>query len=426
MMSDQSARHDLRDTSGPGRWFTPRHIAILVTTVVVALIAAGVLWWVFTSISKTHITAYFKSSVGIYEGTDVRIMGVKVGSVDKVEPQGEQVKVELSVDGGQPLPADVRAVQITPSVVADRYIQLTPTYHDGDRKAGKDITLSLNQTMVPVEVDQLYSSVEKLSKSLGPQGANRQGALSDLITTGAKNLSGNGDKLGQTIEKLSAATQTLSDSRGNLVDTIKNLDVFVGALADNDAQVRQFNTQLSSFSEFLAGERQQLGQALNKLSIALGDVATFVQDNRIALGDRVRELLPTTKTLADTTNFQKEILTVLPVTLSNLANAYNAESGTLDLRVVLPELQSLAGTSCKLLDLGQLKPGDPAFVQFSNTLRPILNQCANITSQIDQGIKTPTLNLPFGILSTDNQQRRGAVPGTVPGTPAPGLSGGPR
>ena len=95
-------------------------------------------------------------------------------------------------------------------------------------------------------------------------------------------------------------------------------------------------------------------------------------------------------------------------------------------RVVLPELQSLAGTSCKLLDLGQLKPGDPAFVQFSNTLRPILNQCANITSQIDQGIKTPTLNLPFGILSTDNQQRRGAVPGTVPGTPSPGLSGGPR
>lgn len=424
MMSDQSA-NDLRDTSGPGRWFTPRHIAVLVVTVIAALIVAGVLWWVFTSISKTHVTAYFKSSVGIYEGTDVRIMGVKAGSVDSVEPQGDQVKIKFSVDSGYPLPADVRAVQITPSVVADRYIQLTPVYHQGDRKAGKDITLSLNQTMVPVEVDQLYSSVEKLSKSLGPEGANRQGALSDLITTGAKNLSGNGDKLGQTIEKLSAATQTLSDSRGNLVDTVKNLDVFVGALADNDAQVRQFNTQLSSFSQFLAGERQQLGEALNKLSIALGDVATFVQDNRIALGDRIRELLPTTQTLADTTNFQKEILTVLPVTLSNLVNAYNAESGTLDLRVVLPELQSLAGTSCKLLDLGQLKPGDPAFRQFSNTLRPILNQCANITSQIDEGIKTPTLNLPFGILSTDNQQRRGAVPGTVPGTPAPGLSNGP-
>lgn len=279
--------------------------------------------------------------------------------------------------------------------------------------------------MVPVEVDQLYASVKKLSTSLGPQGANRDGALSQLITTGAANLRGNGDRLGRTIEQLSKASQTLSDSRGNLVDTVKNLDVFVGALAENDTQVRQFNTQLSAFSGYLAGERRQLGEALNKLSVALGDVATFVQDNREALGDRVRELLPTTQTLADTTNFQKEILTVLPVTLSNLANAYNAESGTLDLRLVLPELQDLAGAGCRLLDLGKLKPGDPAFTRFSSTLRPILDQCGTIANQIQSGVKTPTLNLPFGILSGENQQRRGPVPGTVPGTPSPKLFGGP-
>ena len=318
----------------------------------------------------------------------------------------------------------MRAVQITPSVVADRYIQLTPTYQKGMAKAGDDITLSLNETMVPVEIDQLYSSVQKLSNSLGPQGANKTGALSQVITTGAKNLKGNGEKLGATIDQLSKAALTLSDSRGSLVDTVKNLDVFVGALAENDAQVRQFNTQLDSFSSFLAGERSQLGEALNKLSVALGDVAGFVQDNRIALGDRVKELIPTAQTLADTTDQQKELLTVLPVTINNLINAYNAESGTLDLRVVLPELQNLAGAGCKLLDLGKLKPGDPAFTQFSNTLRPLLDQCGNITDQINKGITTPTLNRPFGIMSGENQQRRGPVPGTRPGTPSPGLTGG--
>ncbi|WP_408068766.1 MCE family protein [Williamsia herbipolensis] len=424
MMTTNAPRHDLRDSSGPGRWFTPRHIAFLVVGVVVALIIAGSLWWLFTSLNQTKVTAYFKSSVGIYSGTDVRIMGVKVGSVDNVEPQGDKVKITFTVDGGHDLPKDVRAVQITPSVVADRYIQLTPTYQKGMAKAGDDITLSLNQTMVPVEIDQLYSSVQKLSNSLGPQGANKTGALSQVITTGAKNLKGNGEKLGATIDQLSKAALTLSDSRGSLVDTVKNLDVFVGALAENDAQVRQFNTQLDSFSSFLAGERSQLGEALNKLSVALGDVAGFVQDNRIALGDRVKELIPTAQTLADTTDQQKELLTVLPVTINNLINAYNAESGTLDLRVVLPELQNLAGAGCKLLDLGKLKPGDPAFTQFSNTLRPLLDQCGNITDQINKGITTPTLNLPFGIMSGENQQRRGPVPGTRPGTPSPGLTGG--
>ncbi|GGF23333.1 ABC transporter substrate-binding protein [Williamsia phyllosphaerae] len=424
MTTTDGPRHDLRDSRGPGSWFTPRHIVFLVVGLVVALVIAGSLWWLFTSLNQTKVTAYFKSSVGIYKGTDIRIMGVEVGKVDEVTPQGDKVRVKFTVKGGHDLPKDVRAVQITPSVVADRYIQLTPTYQEGQPKAGDDITLSLNQTMVPVEIDALYSGVEKLSKSLGPDGANKDGALSQVITTGAANLKGNGEKLGQTIEQLSKASQTLSDSSGNLVDTVKNLDVFVGALAENDTQVRQFNSQLDSFTSFLAGERTQLGAALNKLSIALGDVAGFVQDNRIALGDRVQELIPTSKTLADTTDQQKELLTVLPVTINNLINAYNAESGTLDLRVVLPELQNLAGAGCKLLDLGKLKPGDPAFVQFSKTLRPLLDQCGNITDQINKGLTTPTLNLPFGIMSGTNQQKRGPVPGTRPGTPSPGLTSG--
>ncbi len=422
--STSAARHDLRDSRGPGRWFTPRHIIFIVVGLVIALVIAGSLWWLFSSLNQTKVTAYFKSSVGVYQGTDVRIMGVKVGSVDEVTPQGDKVRVKFSVDSGHDLPADVRAVQITPSVVADRYIQLTPTYQKGQPKAGDDITLSLNQTMVPVEIDELYSSVQKLSTSLGPDGANRDGALSQVITTGADNLRGNGARLGQTIEQLSKASQTLSDSSGNIVDTVKNLDVFVGALAENDAQVRQFNTQLDSFSTFLAGERTQLGTALNKLSVTLGDVAGFVQDNRIALGDRVQELIPTAKTLADTTASQKELLTVLPVTIGNLINAYDADAGAIDLRLDLPELQNLLGSGCRLLDLGKLQPGNPQFDQFSKTLRPLLDQCGNVTDQINKGILTPTLNLPFGIMSGTNQQKSGPVPGTVPGNPTPGLAGG--
>jgi hypothetical protein len=113
----------------------------------------------------------------------------------------------------------------------------------------------------------------------------------------------------------------------------------------------------------------------------------------------------------------------LPIALSNLVNAYNAESGTLDLHLTIPELQDLLGAQCGLLDLGRLKPGDPAFEQFSRTLRPLIDQCTNVADQITAGIKTPTLNLPFGILSNDNLQNRGAVPGTVPGVPDPGLEG---
>lgn len=417
---------DLTQTSGPGRWFTPRHIVALVIGLILALVVAGALWWVYSATGTTKITATFKRSVGIYEGSDVRILGVAVGKVDSVTPQGDTVKVTMTVDRGITLPEDVRAVQVIPSVVADRYVQLTPPYSGGP-KASRDITLGVDQTMVPVEVDELYRSVKELSDALGPDGANktdgtgRQGAVSELVATGAANLDGNGEKLGAAIENLSKATTTLSDSRGNLFDTVKNLNTFVGALRENDAQVRQFNTQMASFNKFLAGEREQLAASLNKLSIALGDVARFLDDNREQIGETVKDLQPTTQALLDQKTNLKEVLTVLPITVNNLINAYDAESGTLSMRLTIPDLQDLIGAQCRLLDLGQLLPGNPQATQFSNTLRPLINQCEAVGKQITDGVLEPLLPvLPFGIMS-NNKLQRAPVPGTVPGNPDPAL-----
>ncbi|GAA1479731.1 MCE family protein [Gordonia sinesedis] len=404
---------DLTRTSGPGRWFTPRHIVMLAIGLILALIVAGALWWVFNSMGRTKITAMFERSVGIYSGSDVRLLGVGVGKVDSVEPAGKAVKITMTVDRGIDLPADVRAVQITPSVVADRYVQLTPAYSGGP-KAPKNINLSLDQTMEPVEVDQLYRSLQKLSTALGPTGANKDGAVSELISVSADNLDGNGEKLGQAFEQLSKASTTLSDSRGNLVDTIKNLDVFVGALEENDAQVRKFNAQMASFTTFLADEREQLGQALNKLSIALGDVATFIADNRENIGQTLKDLQPTTQALVDTRASLKEVLMVLPLTINNLINSYDAESGTIGMHLTLPDLQDPLGAGCRFLDLGKLLPGNPAFDQFSDRLKPLINQCEGVAKQIERGVLEPLLPvLPFGIMSGNKLQQL-PVPGTVP------------
>src|SRR5699024_147789 len=100
----------------------PQRMIALVAVAVVLIVVAGVaLWAVFGRTGPTKITTYFDKSVGIYEGSEVRVLGVKVGNVDSVTPRGEDVEVRLSVDGNVDLPADVEAFQITPSVVPDRY-----------------------------------------------------------------------------------------------------------------------------------------------------------------------------------------------------------------------------------------------------------------------------------------------------------------
>lgn len=388
--------------------------------VVVAVLAAAVGgWWLYTRAGTTAITAYFDKSVGIYAGSDVRVLGVKVGQVEEVTPLGDQVRVEMRVDRGVDVPADAKAAQVTPSVVSDRYIQLAPAYSGGPvMESGA--TIPRDRTATPVEVDQLYSSIEELSEALGPNGANKDGALSNLVDTAAENLDGNGEALGDTISELSKAAAALDRSRGDIFDTVKNLQTFVSALAANDEQVRQFNTQLADLSGFLDGERQNLGAALNQLSVTLGDVAVFIRDNRDAVADNADALVQVTQTLADNRQDLVDALTVLPLAISNVVNSYDAESGTLASRVNLPETQDPLGTLCRFMDLSKLMPGDPEFEALSRQMRPVIDNCNVMMDQITAGVKTPTLNLPFGILSGDNLQRP-SQPGTVPGTVSPRL-----
>lgn len=391
----------------------------IAAVLVAAVLLAGVAWWGLGKLNTTKITAYFDRSVGIYVGSDVRILGVPVGKVDEVTPEGEVVKVVMSVDRKYDVPADAKAAQITPSVVSDRYIQLAPAYKSGP-KMGRDATIPKDRTATPVEVDRLYKSITELSDALGPNGANKDGAVNELARTAAQNLSGNGEALANSFTQLSKAARTLSDSRTDIFDTVKNLQEFVRMLTENDAQVRTFNTQLGSLAGFLADERRDLGDALSLLSVALGDVARFIDDNRELVQSNAEALTKLTQTLADQREDLAKALPMIPTALSNLINVHNGETGTLDMRPNFDDLQNPFGVICKMLDLGKLRPGDPKFDAISRQLKPILDNCGILTDQLTAGVKTPSLILPFGILSGDNQQRN-VAPGTVPGVPSDGL-----
>ncbi|MCP9953733.1 MlaD family protein [Actinomadura madurae] len=111
------------------------------TRVLQALIATFVLLVAIALVplltgGPTHrITAYFATAIGVYPGSDVRVLGVKVGSIDSVEPLGNRVRVDMRVDDEVDVPAEARAVVIAPNLVSDRYVQLDPAYGGGPKMA---------------------------------------------------------------------------------------------------------------------------------------------------------------------------------------------------------------------------------------------------------------------------------------------------
>ncbi|WP_392674115.1 MCE family protein [Streptomyces sp. LN785] len=324
-------------------------VAVATTTGVMALDEEG----------TTTVTAYFDQATGVYAGSDLRILGVKVGTVESVEPRGKEVGVVLRVDKGVKVPRDVHAVVVAPSLVADRYIQLAPAYDGGAvLEDGAELPASDNAT--PVEVDQLYASITELADALGPDGADADGAFAALLDTGAKNLDGNGKAIGDSVAQFGKATKTLDKSSGNLFDTLSYLQTFTTMLKENDGDVRAAEEQLNSVTGFLADDKKNLGAALKELGTALGQVKTFIKDNRGALKKNVDALVPLTRILVDRRASLAESLDTLPLAAGNVLNAYDPTNRTLNGRTDLNELSMGGPLIASTPGLDGLTPVDAA------------------------------------------------------------------
>lgn len=322
-----------------------RRLLAVFTALAIVVGLAVVLW---PGPGPVRVTAYFPRTVGIYPGSDVRVLGVRIGEVRKITPEGDRVRVELAYDRGRKVPADARAAIINSSVVSDRYVQLFPVYRKGALLRDGDV-IPESRTAVPVELDRIFDSLHTTAEALGPNGANKKGSLSRLLGVSADNLQGQGKNLDRTVEDLSQAVTTLSDGRGDLFGTVRNLQVFTAAVAADDTSVRSFDTDLADVAGQLAGERKDLAAALKYLAAALGDVSGFVKGNKKALTSDVTGLAKVTKVLVTQRDALEELLTVAPTGLSNLQNAYDPAAGTLDTRDNVQAPQDPSSVLCSIL-----------------------------------------------------------------------------
>jgi len=304
---------------------------------------------------QKRFTADFERAIGVYVHSDVRVLGVRVGEVTKITPRGTHVRIEGVYDASVKIPADAKAVLVAPSIVSDRYVQLTPAYTGGELLAD-ETAFGLDRTAAPIELDEIYSNLDALNQALGPNGANKNGALSDLLSVGAANLRGNGEALNATITGLSTAVRTLADNRDDLFGTIGNLQQLTAALAANDAAVRSFNLNLAAVADQLAGERTDLAAAVKQLSVALAEVSAFVKENKDDLTANVADLASVTSVLVKQRRALREFLDTAPTALSNLQLAYNSKSGTLDTRDNSTSQGGPVGVLCNLLAIAGQSP----------------------------------------------------------------------
>jgi len=310
---------------------------VVLPLVLLALVVVGIVTFFFGGGQEKTLTAEFPRTVSIYQGSDVRVLGVPVGKIDSVTPSGTDVIVTMHYDADVQIPENAKAVIISPSIVGDRFVQLTPAYSGGPVLAS-GTTLTQDRTAVPLELDQIYSSLDDLTVALGPSGANKKGALTDLLDSTAKNFGGQGARFHRTVENFSRLSGTLADNKDQLFGSVRELEGFVHTLARNDHTVRSFNTSLAQVSQMLKGERGDLAASLHNLGTAMRQVSGFVRDNRELLGKNITGLDRITQILVKQRGALTETLRDAPLALNNLLLTYNPQAGTLDTRANLGEI----------------------------------------------------------------------------------------
>lgn len=285
------------------------------------------------------VTAYFPDSAGLFVGNDVGILGVPVGKVTAIEPQGPKVKVTLEVDGDHPVPADAGAAVVARSVATDRYVELTPVYSDGPRLAdGAEIPL--DRTRTPVEFDEVLEAVNDFATGISGS-AEASAAVRRIVDSGAAALAGQGRQLHDTIGALGGAATTIDGQKDDLVATLTSLDTLTRQINGNQATVRTFIKQVAAGSELLASQREDFRGALRALDRAVRTVADFSARNRADIVTTLDSSATLMKTVTGKQRELGELLEVLPLALENLQRADNG--GTLPARMDPLALAPLGG-----------------------------------------------------------------------------------
>lgn len=317
--------------------------------------------------ASTTVTAEFTNTAGLYVGDDVRVLGVRVGEVTAIDPQGDKVVVELAVDGDQPVPADARAAVVSPSLVSGRFVQLEPVWTGGERLED-DARIGLDRTAVPASFDDVKQELTDLATALGPgEGGQGSGPLRDAILTINANLeNGNAEQLRESLTALRSAAGSLSTGREDLFGTINNLNTFTQNLATSDAAVQGFTTKLADVSAVLRANRTELTGTITALTTALDSVDTLLAKDRETITATITKTNELAANLADRSNELAGVLHIAPHSLIGLHNTI--EDQAINGRATLANLDSVAELVCgSILGVG----GTSA--QCKQALQPLLD-----------------------------------------------------
>ena len=287
----------------------------LVTFMIVTTMATGVLVVLIGNLNferSREYKAIFSDVTGVVKGDDIRIAGVKVGSVKDVEiVDRTRARVTVTVRDATAVTRSSTATIRYRNLVGQRYIAVTQGVGDTSRLP-EDATIPISQTQPALDLTTLFNGFKPLFAALTPADVNKLSY--ELIQV----FQGEGANIEALLRSTGSVTQTLADRDELIGDVITNLNVVLETIGDRDEQLSGLIIELRAFMAGLVEDKDAILNSLDTVSVLARETADITTGIRPGLVDSVKGLRKVATNLNKGRSEIDRALQILPIKLEKI------------------------------------------------------------------------------------------------------------
>ena len=294
---------------------TSSDLVKLLVFIVVTSLATGVLVVLignFTFEGSRNYKAVFSDATGVVKGDDIRIAGVKVGSVAEVRVvDRERAEVTFSVANSSTVTQSSTARIRYRNLVGQRYIALSQGVGELDPLA-EDATIPMDRTEPALDLTVLFNGFKPLFAALSPADINKLSA--EVITV----FQGEGGNLTALLESTASLTNTLADRDEVIGQVIDNLNSVLATLAGRDRELNRLITDFQTLMAGLVKDREAILGSLDSVSVLSEETSDLVVGIRPSLVRDVKGLRNVAGNLNKGRSELDRAMQVLPIKLTKI------------------------------------------------------------------------------------------------------------
>jgi phospholipid/cholesterol/gamma-HCH transport system substrate-binding protein len=252
------------------------------------------------------VVAHFPDSGGIFAGGEVTYRGVRIGEVTSMELTTEGVDLNLDIDKEfDTIPSDTLAVVGNRSAVGEQYVELQPQA-DSEPYLSDDSEIATENTRTPIKVETLLTNLSNTVESVDKQ------ALKTTVTEMGKAFGGTGQDLGRIIDSGNSFIETANENFDVTTALIRDSNTVLRGQIAKESAIRTFARNLQLFSSTLAGSDADLRKVIDSGSLTANELRTFIEDNKVQLGELVSRLVTTGEVVVKHLDGVEQILVLYP------------------------------------------------------------------------------------------------------------------